>query len=428
MARTVGRPMQRFLRVEASGGIVLLVATIAALIWANVAGDSYSDFWHSEISLDVAGFQLSEDLLHWVNDALMAVFFFVVGLEIKREWEVGELVDRRAALLPAVGAVGGMIVPALIFVAWNAGSDNVSGWGIPMATDIAFALGIIALVGDRVPSALKVFLLTLAIVDDIGAIVVIALFYTEALDWGWLGLAAALIATTYIMKRSRVWYLPVYVILAGGIWLAMFKSGIHATLAGVILGLITPTHALNPHLSRHQVEATIADPSIDETTSAVEAARLINESVPVGSRLIRAIHPWTSFVIIPIFALANAGIELSADALSDAATSSVTLGIAFGLVVGKIVGISGAVGLAIRMGIARLPDRVTLMSLLGVCSVAGIGFTVSLFISGLAYEDPAVTSQAKIGILVASAIAAILGATILIKAQNSSDADEALER
>ncbi len=432
VARTGGRPMQRCLHVEISGGIVLLVATVAALIWANVAGDSYTEFWHSEISLDVAGFELHEDLLHWVNDALMAVFFFIVGLEIKREWEVGELVDRRAALLPAFGAVGGMIVPALIFVAWNLGGDNINGWGIPMATDIAFALGIIALVGNRVPGALKVFLLTLAIVDDIGAIVVIALFYTEALNWAWLGLAVALIAATYVLKRIRVWYIPVYVILAGGTWLAMFESGVHATLAGVVLGLITPTHALNPNLSRDQVEAAIADPAIDETTSAIEAARLINESVPVGSRLIRTIHPWTSFVIVPIFALANAGIKLSGDALSDAATSSVTLGIVFGLVVGKIVGITGAVGLAIRMGIARLPDRVTPLSLLGVCSVAGIGFTVSLFISGLAYEDPAVTSQAKIGILFASVIAAILGATILIKAQSSSDADadadEALER
>jgi len=408
--------MRRFLHVEVSGGIVLLVATVAALVWANLPGDSYTDFWHSEVTLDVAGFEVHEDLLGWVNDGLMAVFFFIVGLEIKREWEVGELVDRRAALLPAVGALGGMVVPALIFVAITAGGDNANGWGIPMATDIAFALGIIALVGNRVPSPLKVFLLTLAIVDDIGAIVVIAVFYNESLDWGWLALAAGLIATTYFLKRIRVWYLPVYVILAGGTWLAMLESGVHATLAGVILGVITPTHALNSDMTREQVEATMTDPALDQTTQAVEAARLINESVPVGSRLIRSIHPWTSFVIIPIFALANAGIELSGDALSDAASSSVTIGIAAGLVIGKIVGIGGAVFIAVRLGVSRLPGGATMTQMFGVCAVAGIGFTVSLFISNLAYEDEAILSQAQIGVLAASIIAAVIGATILTRA------------
>jgi NhaA family Na+:H+ antiporter len=409
--------MRRFLHVEAAGGIALLTATIAALIWANVAGDSYTEFWHSEIGLDIAGFELSEDLLHWVNDLLMAVFFFVVGLEIKREWEVGELVDRRAALLPAVGAIGGMVAPALIFVAINAGGENIDGWGIPMATDIAFAVGVIALLGDRVPGALKVFLLTLAIVDDIGAIVVIAVFYSDALKWNWLATAAVLIALTYVLKRIRVWYLPVYVVLAGGIWLALFESGVHATLAGVILGIITPTHALNPNMSREQVEAAIVDPSMDETASAMEAARFINESVPVGSRLIRAVHPWSSFVIIPVFALANAGIELSGSALADAATSRVSLGIGAGLIIGKIVGITGAVAIAVRSGAARLPNGATMTQVIGVTAVAGIGFTVSLFISGLAFDDPKAVSEAKIGILAASIVAAALGAAILRRSQ-----------
>ncbi|MDH3295604.1 MAG: Na+/H+ antiporter NhaA, partial [Acidimicrobiia bacterium] len=291
--------MQGFLRVEASGGLVLLLATIVALIWANLPGSSYIDFWHSEIGLDIAGFELREDLVHWVNDGLMTVFFFVVGLEIKREWEVGELVDRRAAVLPAVGALGGMVVPALIFVAFNAGGAQISGWGIPMATDIAFALGVVALLGDRVSAPLKVFLLTLAIVDDIGAIVVIALFYSGSLAWDWLALAVLLTAGTYVLKRIRVWYLPVYVIAAGLIWLAMFESGVHATLAGVLLGIITPTHALNPELSRQQLEAILDDSDTDQTTAVVDAARFISESVPVGSRLIRAIHPWTRFIIVP---------------------------------------------------------------------------------------------------------------------------------
>ena len=264
--------MRRFLHVEVSGGIVLLVATVAALVWANLPGDSYTDFWHSEVNLDVAGFELHEDLLGWVNDGLMAVFFFIVGLEIKREWEVGELVDRRAALLPAVGALGGMVVPALIFVAITAGGATPTGGASPWRPISPSPSASSALVGNRVPSPLKVFLLTLAIVDDIGAIVVIAVFYNESLDWGWLALAAGLIATTYFLKRIRVWYLPVYVILAGGTWLAMFESGVHATLAGVILGVITPTHALNAGMTREQIEATMTDPTLDRTTQAVEAA------------------------------------------------------------------------------------------------------------------------------------------------------------
>lgn len=417
MARIVARPMQRFLHVETSGGVVLLAATVAALLWANLAGASYTDFWHAEISLDIAGFELAEDLVHWVNDGLMVVFFFVVGLEIKREWEVGELVDRRAAVLPAVGALGGMVVPALIYVAINAGGDSAGGWGIPMATDIAFALGVLALLGNRIPGSLKVFLLTLAIVDDIGAIAVIAVFYSESLHGGWLALSGVLIATTYVMKRLRVWYLPVYIGLGVLTWLAMFESGVHATLVGVILGIITPTHALNPGVNRSQVEGTIADPSIDDVTSAMEAARLVNESVPVGSRLIRALHPWTSFVIVPIFALANAGIELNGDILSDAATSSVTIGIAAGLVVGKIIGILGAVTLVVRMGWGRLPTGSTMTQVIGIAAVAGIGFTVSLFISGLAFEDASIVSEAKIGVLAASLIAAISGAAILFFAR-----------
>jgi len=428
MARTIGRPMQRFLHVEAAGGIVLLMATVGALVWANLPGTSYQDFWHTEIRLDVGGFTLEEDLLHWVNDGLMAVFFFVVGLEIKREWEVGELVDRRAALLPAIGAVGGMVVPAGIFLAFNLGRGDVDGWGIPMATDIAFALGVIALVGDRVPGTLKVFLLTLAIVDDIGAIIVIALFYSGAMAWGWLGLAGALIAITYVLKRIRVWYLPVYVVMAAGIWLAIFESGVHATVAGVILGIITPTHALNPHLTRQQVEAVIADPALDETTSAVEAGRLIQESVPVGSRLIRAIHPWTSFMIIPIFALANAGIELSRSALADAATSAVTIGIVAGLVVGKTLGIAGAVVIAIRLGIARLPSQATITQVIGVSVVAGIGFTVSLFIAGLAFDDSSTIAQSKIGILAGSVAAAVIGAAILARSGRQPQPEQTITK
>ena len=425
VARTIGRPVRRFLHVEASGGIVLLAATILALIWANLSPDSYNDFWHTEIGIEIGSFEVREDLLHWVNDGLMAVFFFVVGLEIKREWDTGQLLDRRAAVLPAMAALGGMVLPALVFLAitFAGGGEGAIGWGIPMATDIAFALGIVALLGDRVPVALKVFLLTLAIVDDIGAIAVIAVFYSEALAWDWMGLAAVLIALAYVLRRNRVWYIPIYTGLAAVIWLAVLKSGVHATIAGVFLGIITPTRPLNPEISHEQIEDVLADESVDETTSALDAARMINESVPVGSRLIRSIHPWTSFVIVPIFALANAGIQLGGGALSDAATSSVTLGIAGGLIIGKIVGITGAVVLAVKLGIARLPAQSTMTHVVGVSALAGIGFTVSLFISGLAYDDPTTISNAKVGILAASVVAAVLGAAILVRAGGPDDVD-----
>lgn len=416
-ARKIGRPVSRFLHIEASGGVVLLLATVIALIWANTSADTYADFWHSEITVDIAGFVLSEDLAHWVNDGLMVLFFFVVGLEIRREWEVGELVDRRAALLPALAAFGGMVVPAALFALVNMSSGQAIGWGVPMATDIAFALGVVALVGDRVPGPLKVFLLTLAIVDDIGAIVVIAIFYSESISFGWLGLAGGLLLLTYLFKRARIWYLPVYVALGVGAWVAMLESGVHATLAGVILGMITPTHALNPRLSRQQVEQPIANENLDDTTSAVQAARFIQESVPVGSRLQLALHPWTSFVIIPIFALANAGIELSGDQLGNAASSAVTIGIVLGLVVGKFVGISGAVLLANKAGMARLPAGSSLTQVYGVAAIAGIGFTVSLFIAGLAFDESAVLAEAKIGILAASLLAAGIGAAILRSAK-----------
>ncbi|MFV1989412.1 MAG: Na+/H+ antiporter NhaA [Acidimicrobiales bacterium] len=414
VARHVGRPVQRFLHIEASGGIVLLVATVIALLWANFGGDSYGDFWSTEFSLDMPRLLVAEDLHGWVNDGLMVVFFFVVGLEIKREWVMGELRDTRAALMPGLAALGGMVVPALIYLAATVGTDYGHGWGIPMATDIAFALGVLALLGSRVPSSLKVFLLTLAIVDDIGAILVIAFVYSDNISFGWLAIAGVLLVVTRLMRYVGIWYMPAYVIMAGAIWLAVLESGVHATLAGVILGIMTPMTALNPKFSRRQLDLALEEAG-DDPSRIVDASKLIRESVPVGLRLERAIHPWSSFVIIPIFALANAGIVLNGEIIGDAVTSQVTLGIVLGLIVGKVVGISGAVWLARRLGVGSLPAGSSFSQIVGVAAIAGIGFTVSLFITELAFNSEDIVSQAKIGVLAASVTAAVIGALILLR-------------
>ncbi len=413
LARHIGRPVMNFLHIEAAGGIVLLVATVVALLWANFGGASYQDFWTSEIQFEFPRLVVAESLHDWVNDGLMAVFFFVVGLEIKREWVMGELMDTRAALMPGFAALGGMVVPALVYLAVTLGTDFSQGWGIPMATDIAFALGVLALLGNRIPSSLKVFLLTLAIVDDIGAIIVIALVYTTDLSFGWLAIAAILLVGIRLMRMARVWYTPAYVVMAFAVWLAVLESGVHATLAGVVLGIMTPMVALNPKFSRKQLDAAL-DEAGDDPSRIVDASKLIRESVPVGLRLERALHPITSFLIIPVFALANAGIVINSEVVSDAVSSRVTLGIVAGLVLGKIVGISGAVWIGRRLGLGELPAGSSFIQIVGVAAIAGIGFTVSLFITNLAFGADDIQSQAKIGVLVASFAAAVIGVLVLL--------------
>jgi NhaA family Na+:H+ antiporter len=405
----VGRRVREFMHVETAGGIVLLLATAAALIWANSpASESYDSFWHTELTLlAFDDFSLTEDLAHWVNDGLMAIFFFVVGLEIKSELVAGELRDPRAAAVPVIAALGGMLVPAGIFLALNSGGDGFGGWGIPMATDIAFALGVLALLGPRIPSSLKIFLLTLAIADDIGAIAVIAVFYTSDLSLGWLAIAVGLVGLTVVMRLARVWYMPLYIIVGFGVWLATLESGIHATIAGVVLGVLAPAVALRP-----ASEATTMEPE-----STVEQVRNmvfdVRETVAVTDRLEHALHPFSAFVILPVFALANAGIEISRDGLSDAAGSAVTIGVVVGLVVGKTVGVTLFAWLATTLGIGTLPDGVTTRDIAGVGALAGIGFTVAIFISGLAYTDDELVEEAKLGILAASVLAAVVGALIL---------------
>ncbi len=420
-ARIIGGRLRQFLHIETAGGIVLLLATAAALIWANSPfSESYDTFWHTDLTLlSFNDFTLTEDLGHWVNDGLMAIFFFVVGLEIKSELVAGELRDPRRAAVPVIAALGGMIVPAGLFMVLNLGGDGFDGWGIPMATDIAFALGVLALLGPRIPSSLKVFLLTLAIADDIGAIAVIAIFYTSDLSVGWLSIAIGLLGLIVFLRIGRVWYIPLYVTIGAGVWLATLESGIHATIAGVALGVITPATALRRRSTSLEIEP--ATP-VDEVRALVFDVR---ETLPVTDRLQAVLHPFSSFLILPLFALANAGIEISSDGVSDAATSPVTIGVVVGLVAGKTIGVAAATWVATAIGVGTLPDGVTWRDIFGVGALAGIGFTVAIFIAGLAYTDSGAIEEAKLGILVASVLAAVIGALVLRRSDRpGSDATD----
>ncbi len=375
-------PLAEYLRDETAGGVVLLVATVIALIWVNSPiGDSYGDLWHTELTLGVGDLSISEDLQHWVNDGLMVLFFFVVGLEIKRELTVGELNDRRTALLPAVAAVGGVALPALIFVLITAGSGQVDGWAIPAATDIAFAVGVMALFGDRVPSGAKLFLLTIAIVDDIIAIAIIAVFYSSDIELAWLAGALAGLAVVVGMRALGVRWIVAYVPVGLVVWVAMLESGVHPTIAGVALGLLTPARPV----ANQQVLEIIED----------------------------RLHPVSAFVVVPLFALANAGVDFGGGVLGDALESRLAWGIVAGLVIGKLLGIAGATLLGLRLGWGKLPDGVERAQVWGIAAVGGIGFTVSLFVAQLAYDDPTVIDTAKIGVFAGSVTSGVLGALLL---------------
>ena len=376
--QAVLQPLRDFLHTEAAGGVVLVGATVIALLWANSPWtDSYFDLWDTELALDLT-------VQEWINDGLMTVFFFVVGLEIKRELVEGELRDRRQAATPAIAALGGMAVPAVIYLSLNAGGIGRDGWGIPVATDIAMAVGVLSLLGSRVVPSLKLFLLALAIADDIGAIVVIAVFYASDFEVLPFLVALLVVGAIVVVQRMGVDALAVYLVLGAGLWFALHESGVHATLAGVALGLLTPTRPRRGGGSESVVEW-----------------------------LEHGLHPWTSFVIVPLFALANAGIAISVDTISDAASSTITYGIIAGLVVGKLVGVTAATWLAVRLRVGALPSEASWRAIVGIGALAGIGFTVSIFVSGLAFEDVALQDEAKLGILIASLTAALLGAAVL---------------
>lgn len=412
LARFVARPVNRFLGVEAAGGVLLLAAAVLALIWANSPwSGSYETLWNTELTFSVGSFTMEGSLVHWVNDGLMALFFFVAGMEIKRELVRGDLRDPKAAALPIIGALGGMLVPAVIYLVFNGGTDASHGFGIPVATDIAFAVGVVALLGRRVPPALKVFLLTLAIADDLGGIIIIAVFYAHGLEWTWFAGAVAIFVLIALMRRAHVWYMPLYVALGFAAWLCMYKSGVHATIAGVVLGLLTPSLPLHEGPNPEDIADTLENREDLTAADVRSAAFLINETVPLGDRLIELLHPWTGYVIIPIFALANAGIPLSSDALSSALSSRITIGVFLGLVLGKTFGVYGATWIAAKLRIAVIPAGVNRLQMLAISMAAGIGFTVALFVTELAFEGNEVfQDQAKVGIIAASVVAAVLAA------------------
>ncbi len=407
-------PLRRSLRTEAGSAGLLLVATVIALVWANSpVGDSYAAFWHTEFAVRWGGTELALDLQHWVNDGLMVFFFFVVGLEIKRELVIGELTDRRRAAVPALAAVTGLVVPALVYVAFNLGDEAASAWGVVISTDTAFLLGVLALVGPSCPAQLRLFLLTLAIADDVGALSAIALFYTEDLRLLPLGLAVLGLALMVGLRYLEVWRGPAYLVLGVAVWVAMHESGVHPTLAGVVIALFTPAYAARRDEvadAGRLVRAYQQSPN----PGFARAARLsIDRSVSAGERLQQLWQPWTSFVIVPVFALANAGVPLTGETLRAAASSPVTLGVVAGLVLGKIVGILLGTGLAVRLRLGELAPGLTGLQLAGGAALSGIGFTISLFIVDLAFADDEggrrLGDEARVGVLVASVLAALLG-------------------
>jgi Na+/H+ antiporter NhaA len=403
-------PLRRYLDTESGSAGLLLAATLAALCWANSPWpDSYDHFWHTQLSVTLDTHALALDLRHWVNDGLMVFFFFIVGLEVKRELVMGELTDRRRALVPLVAAALGMAVPALIYLAVNPSGEAASAWAVVVSTDTAFLLGVLALVGPRCPVQLRLFLLTLAVADDIGALSIIAIAYTDHLDLLALGLAGLGFATMYGLRYLALWRGPAYFVLAVGVWVAMYESGVHPTLAGVLIALFTPAY---PARREEVEEAERLARAFRQSPNPeyARAARLsIERTVSPNERMTQLYHPWTSYVIVPIFALANAGVRLNGNAISDAVTSPVTVGIVLALVLGKLIGIWVGAFAAVRLRLGELAPGLSPLHLAGGAALSGMGFTIALFIVDLAFDDPRLADQARIGVLAGSVMAALLG-------------------
>lgn len=410
------RPFVRFMHLQASGGIVLLIATGIALVAANTAlAAPYAELWNRRLTIGVEGAGLSYPLWYWVNDGLMAIFFFVIGLEIKRELVWGELRDRRNVVLPAVAAIGGAVVPIGIFLAVQPALPARAGWAVPMATDIAFVVGCLAVLGSRVPASLKVFMLSLAIIDDLLAVIVIAVAFSASIDLAWLAGAGAGLVAVLALARAGVRRIAIYVVVGIGVWLCTLKAGIHPTIAGVVLGLLTPASAW----IRDGKLVAIAEQTVTELRRTVprspeyrEAAETLafaaTESISPLERLEHGLHAWVAFGVMPVFALANAAVPVSVTGLQEPVAIAVVLGLA----VGKPVGIAGAAWLAVRFGLARLPERTSWLALGGAAWLGGIGFTMALFIASLSLTG-GLLDAAKSGILVGSAISLIGGMSLL---------------
>lgn len=418
-ARLAGRPLERFLHIEAASGILLLIAAAIALGWANSAwAESYLQLWHTPLGFRVGSLRFERPLEWFVNDGLMVIFFFVVGMEIRREVHRGELSEWRRAALPVAAALGGMLAPAGLYLVVAGGPATRSGWGVPMATDIAFAVGILTLLGRRVPAALRVLLLALAVIDDLGAIVVIAVFYSSGISVAGLLVAAAGFGGVFAMQRFGVRSKLAYIAPSMVAWAGIYTAGIHPTIAGVIVGLVTPVRAwLGPdgflvgvRKELDQLASStpnrLSSPELAETLRHVDVAR--REAMSPAESLIETLHPWVAFGIMPVFALANAGVSISGGSL-DAASWRVVIAVAVGLIVGKPLGVLLASWLTLRLRLGTLPTGMGLRHLVVLGVVAGVGFTMALFIAQLAFTDARLLAAAKLGVLAASGGAAILG-------------------
>jgi NhaA family Na+:H+ antiporter len=429
------RPFAEFFRLEASGGILLLLSAVVALLLANsVWGPGYFEFWATPFTVGGGTWSLTKPVILWVNDGLMAVFFFVVGLEIKREIIIGELSSLRKAALPMSAAVGGMLIPALIYLALNPHGSTARGWGIPMATDIAFALGILALIGRGAPMAMKVFLTAVAIIDDIGAVLVIALFYTSQISLESLGAAAGVLLVLWVLNRAGVRSPLPYALLGILLWYAILKSGIHATVAGVLLAFFIPCRRAVDETTFLEKARAMLDLFASEGKTpgpmpsatqrdAIHSLEVLSRAAETPlARLEHRLHPWVAFLIVPVFAFANAGVTVEAGT-QGLFGDSVMLGVTLGLLVGKPVGVLMFSWLAVRTGVGELPAGVKWIHIAGAAALCGVGFTMSLFIGGLAFQLPENLAHAKVGILLGSAASAILGVFLVRAGRVRPEAD-----
>lgn len=406
----LGSSLRHFIHTETAGAVLLVAAALLALVWANSSwSESYVELWHTHLQLSLGSMSLDMDLHHWVNDGLMVVFFFVIGLEVRREFAVGELTDRRRIIVPVVAGIGGMVVPALLYLALNPTGEAARGWGAVIGTDTAFLLGMLALVGPAVSTQLRIFLLTLTVIDDIVAVSVIGLAYTDQVDMVPLLVALAALAGIAVLDRLAMWRSAPYVALVVVAWLATVSSGLHAAIAGMLAGLLVP--AAEP--SRARMQAAAAQFRVFRQSPLPglqrETRDHLTRTISVNERMQEALHGPTSFVVVPVFALANAGVDLRGGVLAEALGSPVTWGIVLALVVGKLAGIGLGGWLAVRTGMGRLPQGVGGGHLAGGAALSGIGFTVSLLILGLAFDDPALQRQAVVGVLLSVVLASAVG-------------------
>jgi len=419
----IATPFEHFLHAQTTTGMILMFMTILALILANTPlTEAYTHFFHTKVDLTVGSWQLSNTIHHWINDGLMAIFFFIIGLEIKREILVGELSNIKVAMLPILSAIGGMVLPALIYLAINSGGDGAGGWGIPMATDIAFAISALVLLGNRVSPALVTFLVALAIVDDLGAVIVIAVFYTDQINMLPLGLAGLMFFIMLIFNRVGIHMILPYFIVGLFMWFFMLESGVHATIAGVIAAMAIPSKPKQAPIDFTNHTRNLLDEydnypvATDHIMHEKQKALLINIKDKIdavgtpAARLEHDLHLPVALIVIPLFALANAGISIDFSSIGDTIVTPVSLGIITGLILGKVLGIFGVAYLAIKMGIAKLPEESTMNQIFGVAFLGGIGFTMSIFVADLAFlGNDELIFQAKVGILSASLFAGLFG-------------------